>query len=86
MEAKVRELTKGRRTNSTTSWPSRRLRRDRRIEESSGRESVQRVARIESGEQVVVGVNRFTETDESPLASDSAIETIMTVDRPSSVS
>ncbi len=39
-----------------------------------------RVARIESGEQVVVGVNRFTETAASPLASDSAIETIMTVD------
>jgi (2R)-ethylmalonyl-CoA mutase len=38
------------------------------------------VARIESGEQVVVGVNRFTETATSPLASDSAIETIMTVD------
>ena len=29
-----------------------------------------RVARIESGEQVVVGVNRFTETAESPLTSD----------------
>jgi (2R)-ethylmalonyl-CoA mutase len=40
----------------------------------------QRVARIESGEQVVVGVNRFTETAESPLTSDRAIETIMTVD------
>jgi (2R)-ethylmalonyl-CoA mutase len=40
----------------------------------------QRVARIESGEQVVVGVNRFTETAESPLTSDSAIETIMSVD------
>jgi (2R)-ethylmalonyl-CoA mutase len=40
----------------------------------------QRVARIESGEQIVVGVNRFTETAESPLTSDSAIETIMTVD------
>jgi (2R)-ethylmalonyl-CoA mutase len=39
-----------------------------------------RVARIESGEQVVVGVNRFTETADSPLTSDSAIETIMTVD------
>ncbi|HEY5010334.1 MAG TPA: protein meaA, partial [Acidimicrobiales bacterium] len=39
-----------------------------------------RVARIESGEQIVVGVNRFTETAASPLTSDSAIETIMTVD------
>ncbi len=39
-----------------------------------------RVARIESGEQVVVGVNRFTETAESPLTSGSTIEAIMTVD------
>jgi ethylmalonyl-CoA mutase len=30
----------------------------------------QRIARIESGEQIVVGQNRFTETEESPLTSD----------------
>jgi ethylmalonyl-CoA mutase len=30
----------------------------------------QRIARIESGEQIVVGQNRFTETEESPLTAD----------------
>ncbi len=40
----------------------------------------QRVARIESGEQVVVGVNRFTETAESPLTMGTSLEAIMTVD------
>ena len=40
----------------------------------------ERVARIESGEQVVVGVNKFTETTESPLTSGSSLEAIMTVD------
>ncbi|HZA02520.1 MAG TPA: protein meaA [Hyphomicrobiaceae bacterium] len=36
-----------------------------------------RLAQIESGEQVVVGVNRFTETETSPLAAGSgAIQTI----------
>ena len=37
-----------------------------------------RVARIESGDQVVVGVNRFTETAPSPLAG--GTESILTVD------
>ena len=32
--------------------------------------------RIEAGENVVVGVNRFTETDPSPLRGDGAIETV----------
>lgn len=40
----------------------------------------QRVARIESGEQIVVGVNRFTEAVDSPLTSDTTIKSIMTVD------
>jgi (2R)-ethylmalonyl-CoA mutase len=40
----------------------------------------ERVARIESAEQVVVGVNRFVETAESPLTSDSSIASVMTVD------
>jgi (2R)-ethylmalonyl-CoA mutase len=40
----------------------------------------QRVARIESGEQIVVGVNRFTETAQSPLTSDLSLEAVMTVD------
>ncbi len=39
----------------------------------------ERVARIESGEQVVVGVNRFTETAPSPLTSD-LDAAILTVD------
>jgi (2R)-ethylmalonyl-CoA mutase len=39
-----------------------------------------RVERIESGEQVVVGVNRFLETAESPLTNDSSLESIMVVD------
>jgi (2R)-ethylmalonyl-CoA mutase len=39
-----------------------------------------RVERIESGEQVVVGVNRFLETAESPLTADSSLESIMVVD------
>ena len=30
----------------------------------------ERLRRIESGEQVVVGQNRFTETEESPLTAD----------------
>src|SRR3954469_7511223 len=33
----------------------------------------ERIARIESGEQVLVGVNRFTETEPSPLTQDGAI-------------
>jgi (2R)-ethylmalonyl-CoA mutase len=40
----------------------------------------ERVARIESGEQIVVGVNRFVETAESPLTSGTSLEAIMTVD------
>ncbi len=39
-----------------------------------------RVARIESGEQTVVGVNRFTESAPSPLSAAPSLETILTVD------
>ena len=39
-----------------------------------------RVARIESGEQVVVGVNRFVETAPSPLTSGEGSRAILTVD------
>jgi ethylmalonyl-CoA mutase len=35
-----------------------------------------RVNKIETGEQVVVGVNRWTETEPSPLAGEGAIQTI----------
>jgi len=55
----------------------------RAIEELKSRlvaSQAERVARIESGEQIVVGVNRFTETVESPLTSGTSLEAIMTVD------
>jgi ethylmalonyl-CoA mutase len=39
-----------------------------------------RVERIESGEQIVVGVNRFEETAPSPLTGDETISSILTVD------
>ncbi|MFM8863117.1 MAG: methylmalonyl-CoA mutase family protein, partial [Acidimicrobiia bacterium] len=46
------------------------------IEELKGRlvtSNTERVRRIEAGDQIVVGVNRFTETADSPLAGDEAI-------------
>ena len=46
----------------------------RRLVESNAR----RLAAIETGERVVVGVNRFAETERSPLASDGA--GVLTVD------
>ncbi|MDE3064493.1 MAG: protein meaA [Acidobacteriota bacterium] len=39
-----------------------------------------RVARIEAGDQVVVGVNRFTETAPSPLTSGPGVAATLTVD------
>jgi (2R)-ethylmalonyl-CoA mutase len=39
-----------------------------------------RVERIETGEQIVVGVNRFTETAPSPLTGDESLSAILTVD------
>jgi (2R)-ethylmalonyl-CoA mutase len=39
-----------------------------------------RVERIESGEQVVVGVNRFLETAESPLTQNASLQAIMVID------
>ena len=44
------------------------------------RSQVERVRRIESGEQPVVGVNCFTETARSPLTGDGEIESILKVD------
>ncbi|MEA2627043.1 MAG: ethylmalonyl-CoA mutase [Candidatus Binatota bacterium] len=41
--------------------------------------NAQRLRRIESGEQVVVGVNRFTETEPNPLLA-SGVERVMRVD------
>lgn len=46
------------------------------IDELKGRlvaSNTERVRKIEAGEQTVVGVNRFTETADSPLAGDEAI-------------
>jgi (2R)-ethylmalonyl-CoA mutase len=39
-----------------------------------------RVERIETGEQIVVGVNRFTETAPSPLTGDESLSSILTID------
>ncbi|MSY32125.1 MAG: protein meaA, partial [Actinobacteria bacterium] len=39
-----------------------------------------RVARIETGEQIVVGVNKYGETSESPLTAGDSLEAIMKVD------
>ena len=44
------------------------------------RSQAERVARIESGEQTVIGVNAFTETADSPLVSDDGIGSILKVD------
>jgi len=44
------------------------------------RSQAERVRRIETGEQKVVGVNSFTETEPSPLAGDGEIENILRVD------
>jgi ethylmalonyl-CoA mutase len=40
----------------------------------------ERLARIESGTQVVVGVNRYTETAASPLTSDPTVAAVLSVD------
>ncbi|HEY6429822.1 MAG TPA: protein meaA [Acidimicrobiales bacterium] len=44
------------------------------------RSQAERVRRIESGEQKVVGVNSFTETEPSPLAGDGEIDNILKID------
>ena len=44
------------------------------------RSQAERIARIESGEQTVIGVNAFTESAESPLVDPDGIESIMKVD------
>ena len=38
--------------------------------------NAERLRRIESGEMVVVGVNRFTEAEPSPLTADEAVQTV----------
>ncbi len=44
------------------------------------RSQSERVRRIETGEQRVIGVNAFTETADSPLTGDDELESIMKVD------
>ena len=81
MEAKVKELTNAARIELDDVLALGGA--FQAIDELKGRlvaSQSARVARIESGEQIVVGVNRFTETAESLLTSDTALEAIMTVD------
>jgi (2R)-ethylmalonyl-CoA mutase len=81
IDAKVHELTEG--AQNELDDVLRLGGAFRAIEELKGRlvaSQAERVARIESGEQIVVGVNRFTETVESPLTSGTSLEAIMTVD------
>ena len=76
MEAQGRRARRGRRSAELDDvlGPRRRLRRGRASSKSRLVASqTARVARIESGEQVVVGVNRFTETAASPLTSDASV-------------
>ena len=81
MDAKVHELTVG--AQSELDDVLGRGGAFNAIEELKSRlvaSQAERVARIESGEQIVVGVNRFVETAPSPLTSGSSLESIMTVD------
>jgi (2R)-ethylmalonyl-CoA mutase len=81
MDAKVRELTLGARGELDDVLALGGA--FRAIDELKSRlvaSQSERVARIESGEQTVVGVNRFIETAPSPLTGDTTIEPVMTVD------
>lgn len=81
MEAKVHELTMAAREELDEVLALGGA--FRAIEELKSRlvaSQSRRIARIESGEQIVVGVNRFTETADSPLTSNTSINAVMTVD------
>ena len=81
MEAKVHDLTAAAKTELDEVLSLGGA--FRAINELKGRlvaSQSERINRIESGEQVVIGVNRFTETAQSPLTSGSSVGTIMTVD------
>jgi (2R)-ethylmalonyl-CoA mutase len=81
IEAKVRELTEGAQNELDDVLALGGA--FNAIEELKSRlvaSQAQRVARIESGEQVVVGVNKFTETVESRLTSGASLDAIMIVD------
>ena len=69
MEDLVAELAKGARDGAR--GRGRRRRRRRRLHEGGpGRVTPERWQRIESGELTVVGMNRFTSTEPSPLTAD----------------
>ena len=71
MEGLVDELLDGARDEMATVAEQRRRGRGGRLHEGGCVESHRaRLARIESGEQTIVGVNRFTETEPSPLTAD----------------
>ncbi len=82
IEAKVRELMeeawKEVDTILSTSGPLSAV-ESGTIKERLVTSNAERIGRIERGEQVVVGVNRFTETEPSPLTGE-GIESILTVD------
>jgi (2R)-ethylmalonyl-CoA mutase len=71
IERKVEELKAKRAPNSRASrrWAAR-SRRSNRLHEAEARgANTRRLEAIERGEQTVVGVNRFTETEPSPLTT-----------------
>ena len=81
MDAKVRELTLGARSELDDVLALGGA--FAAIEELKSRlvaSQAIRVARIESGDLAVVGVNRYIETAESPLTSNTTLESVMTVD------
>jgi ethylmalonyl-CoA mutase len=81
MDAKVRELTAGARAELDDVLALGGA--FRAVDELKGRlvaSQAERLARIETGEQVVVGVNRFVETTESPLTGDPALSAVLVVD------
>ena len=70
-EAHRRAARRRRRTSSTTCWRwAARSRPSTTLKSRLVSSMAERTRRIESGEQVVVGVNRFTETEPSPLGGD----------------
>ena len=69
-----RAARRGARPSSTTCWRwAARSRPSTTLKSRLVASMAERTRRIESGEQVVVGVNRFTETEPSPLGGEGAI-------------
>jgi (2R)-ethylmalonyl-CoA mutase len=73
VEAKVAELSKGR---AGAAGPDRRhgrgLQRHRLHEDRAGRLQRRRVRSVETGDMTVVGVNRWTDSEDSPLSAGEA--------------